>query len=231
MSDWGISDFSQIKALIRTDSSGSAWFNASYDGYSHFLTIAGVAASDLIAPDFIYSQSGPTNQTGTVYKDTLFGSIHGDVIRGAGGRDILLGGNGADQLAGNAGGDELIGGSGNDLLTGGGDGDVLTGNAGYDRFDFNAITESLPGTADRITDFQRGFDKIDVSGLDANAQIAGNQAFTWIAGAAFTAAGQLHFAYSGGNTIITGNVDAALDADFQIVITRLIAPVAGDFVL
>lgn len=45
---WGISDFSQVKALIATDGTGSAWFNGTYGGYNHYLTIASVTASELI---------------------------------------------------------------------------------------------------------------------------------------------------------------------------------------
>ena len=231
VSDWGISDFSQIQALLQTDASGSAWFNAGYNGYSHYLTIDNVLAGELISSDFIYSQSGSTNQTGTAYSDTLFGSRYADIIRGAGGSDVLLGGFGADALIGMVGNDRLIGGAGNDILIGGENTDTLTGNAGNDLFDFNAITESRVGAGDRIVDFQKGFDRIDVSGIDANNNIAGNQAFAWIGNANFTAAGQLHYAYSGGNTIISGNVGGTLAADFEIVIAKLITPVAADFVL
>ena len=231
VSDWGVSDFSQITALLQTDSSGSAWFDANYNGYHHYLTVAGVAAGQLISSDFIYSKSGPVDQTGTGYFDTLFGSAYNDILRGGGGNDVLLGGFGSDRLTGNNASDRLIGGGGNDVLVGGEGSDVLRGNAGSDIFDYDAISESLLATPDRILDFQRGIDRIDVSGVDANLGLAGNQSFAWIGAAGFSAAGQLGYAYSGGNTIISGNVGGTLAADFRIVISGLITPTASDFFL
>jgi Ca2+-binding RTX toxin-like protein len=223
---WGVSDFSQIKELLNVDSTGSAWFNASYNGYNHFLTIDGIAPSQLIASDFVYSDSGPKNQTGTAYADTLFGSRLNDTLRGAGGNDVLLGGMGHDSLYGGGGGDRLSGGTGNDKLfgqagndrliggagaddlNGGAGSDILTGGPGYDAFVFSHYSHSRPNAArDRITDFQPDTDFIDLAAIDARLDLAGNQAFTWIGGAGFSGPGQLRYGYSGSDTIISGSVD------------------------
>ena len=220
---WGISDISQVKALIATDTAGSAWFNATYGGYDHFLTIAGISASSLIAADFIFSAAGARNFTGTTSADTLFGSRYGDTLNGNSGNDQLLGGLGNDRL---------LGGSGNDRIFGGSGYDVLTGNTGFDEFHFNAVADSLPDTTrDRITDFQLDIDIIDLSDIDARVGTAGNQAFSWIGGAAFTAAGQLRYSYSGTDTIISANTDSDAAAESQIVLTGRFALIAGDFVL
>ena len=61
----------------------------------------------------------------------------------------------------------------------------MNGASGNDGFDFNSISESLPGAVNR--DVITGFvgngaavgDGIDVSTIDANAVVAGNQAFTF----------------------------------------------------
>jgi Ca2+-binding RTX toxin-like protein len=57
---------------------------------------------------------------------------------------------------------------------------MLTGGAGSDTFDFNALSEmGLTSTTwDVINDFVHGLDRIDLSTLDANAALAGNQAFS-----------------------------------------------------
>ncbi len=232
VSAWGISDFSQIKALINTDDTGSAWFNAFYNGYNHFLTIDWVAAPDLIASDFIYSDSGATNQTGTAYADTMFGSRYNDVLNGAAGNDSLLGGNGSDVLSGNGGNDRLIGGAGNDDLRGGAGRDVLTGGQGYDAFIFASAAES-PANANRdsIRDFQPDIDLINLAAIDARPDLPGNQAFIWIGDADFSTPGQLRYAYAGGNTIVSGNLDSDQLAEFQIVLTGHFTLIAGDFVL
>ena len=106
----------------------------------------------------------------------------------------------------------VFGGLGNDLLVGGFGRDVMTGGGGFDRFDFNSVGESLPGLFNRdvITDFVgNGIlagDVIDVSTIDANVFLLGNQAFRLYRGAAFTAPGQLR--YSGG--VLQGSTDADL---------------------
>ena len=59
-------------------------------------------------------------------------------------------------------------------------------------------------------------------GIDANGTTAGDQAFTLVSGAAFTATGQLLMSYEtradGEYPVIQGNVGGNLDADFKISI-------------
>lgn len=63
-----------------------------------------------------------------------------------------------------------------------------------------------------------GGDRIDLSTLDANAILGGNQAFAFIGSTAFTAAGQLRVQNLGAATLVQVNVDAALGADLEIII-------------
>ncbi len=63
--------------------------------------------------------------------------------------------------------------------------------------------------------------------------MTGNQAFTFIGQAEFSAAGQLHYqATADGDFLVSGNVDRDLDADFAIVVrTGSTSLLAGDFLL
>jgi Ca2+-binding RTX toxin-like protein len=152
--------------------------------------------------------------------ENLLGSNYNDTLTGNASVNTLSGGAGIDRLSGGGGSDVLIGGAGKDTLTGG---------AGNDIFDFNAIAESVRGVnRDVITDFVRGADKIDLSTIDANAAVAGNNAFTFTTGSAFTAAGQVKFA----NGILYGNTDGNLaTAEFEIALTGVTTLNASNFVL
>ncbi len=142
---WGVSDFSQVLALLGTDSFGDATLNAFWAGRDHALTLEGVAPSELIASDFLYANPAAIDATGTTADDVMFGSRLDDSLRGSGGHDILLGGLGHDLLQGGAGDDDLIGGAGLDDLYGGDGSDVLEGDAGADWLFGNAGRDFLVG--------------------------------------------------------------------------------------
>lgn len=89
--------------------------------------------------------------------------------------NTLSGGNGDDTITGGTGADRIIGGSGADALRGGG---------GNDAFVFLWAAGATAASRDTILDFgsgteARGTDLIDVSLIDADATIAGNQMFTF----------------------------------------------------
>ncbi|WP_457094887.1 calcium-binding protein, partial [Microvirga sp. P5_D2] len=127
---------------------------------------------------------------------SVTGTSDNDALNGFGGNETLNGLAGNDTLAGAIGNDILQGGDGDDALIGGAGTDRLFGNAGADTFQFTASSESIVGTkADVIADFIRGLDLIDLSAIDANAGISGNQAFSFIGSGAFTGkAAQLRYA-------------------------------------
>jgi Ca2+-binding RTX toxin-like protein len=139
----------------------------------------------------------------------------------------------ANTITGNAGADTLDGGLGNDVLIGGVGNDALTGGAGADIFDFNLIAETGVGATayDVVADFLAGTDRVDLVGIDANAATAGDQAFAFMGTGAFTGAGQLRYSFDGTNTLVQGNIDAALGADFEILLTGNHTLVASDFML
>src|SRR4028118_1896803 len=89
------------------------------------------------------------------------------------------------------GGGRLIvcGGDGEDIIIGGRGADEFSGRGGNDRFEYTDVLQSTGSARDLIRDFASG-DKIDLSGLDANAGASGGQQFSVIdANAAFTSAG------------------------------------------
>lgn len=84
-----------------------------------------------------------------------------------------------EHLAGTDGADHLVGGGGADVLTGGHGGDLLSGGRGADTFVFASLADSAGAGVDRITDLTRA-DIIDLHAIDANASIAGDQAFRFV---------------------------------------------------
>jgi Ca2+-binding RTX toxin-like protein len=149
---------------------------------------------------------------------------------------LLLGGSGADVLIGGAGNDQLFGFDGNDVLVGGGGTDQLRGGRGIDIFQFNSVVDSPVRAPDMIADFQKGFDIIDLTRIDANSKTPENDAFTFIGNAAFTGtAGQLRSVFDAntGQNRVEGDVDGDGVADFAILV-NIPNPqplVAGDFFL
>ena len=111
--------------------------------------------------------------------------------------------------------------------------DVATGGAGRDLYDYDHTSDSLPGSANRdvINDFAHNSDKIDLTGIDANTAVAGNQAFVWLGDSPLTGAGQVDFITSGGNTIVQASTDADCTPEFQIRLTGTVTLSEGDFFL
>jgi Ca2+-binding RTX toxin-like protein len=141
-------------------------------------------------------------------------------------------------LFGGSGSDTLRGGDGDDLLMGGFRPDSLNGGPGADTFRYVAATDSTYNLLDLIGDFQVGVDKVDVSRVDANIFVAGDQAFHWIGSSAFSdagaaSAGEFRVYQNGSYWFAEGDVDGNGDADLVIAFTPqgAILPAQGDFVL
>ena len=133
--------------------------------------------------------------------------------------EVILTGTLARNLTGGAGANTLRGNSANNVLNGGGGADVLTGGGGADRFTFSAAGDTAYNAYDWITDLQAA-DIIDLSGIDANTTVAGDQAFVKVS--AFTGvAGQVRLVYSSasGDTYVQGDTNGDGVGDFRIRLT------------
>ncbi len=165
----------------------------------------------------------------------LVGSAYDDYLGGGSGANRLMGQLGNDFLRGNAGNDRLDGGAGDDLVVGGNGADKLYGGIGFDRFDFNALKQSGASTStrDRIMDFATAMDKVDLESMDANATVAGNQAFNWIGFTGFTGqAAEIRGEYiAGRGMLIEADVNGDRVADFSLGIVDRYEIAVDDFIL
>ncbi len=191
----------------------------------------GVAGTGNPAGNALYGDIGDDTLSGLAGRDRLFGGDGQDVLQGGGGgdalagnigddllidgagNDTLRGGVGADTLRGGDGGDQLFGDGGRDVLSGGIGLDALTGGVGSDLFRFASAAEAGLGRwGDTILDFRNG-DRIGLRDIDANAGLAGDQAFAYVRDQAFSGtAGELRFA----DGTLSGDTDGDGEADFSL---------------
>ena len=148
--------------------------------------------------------------------------------------DEIIIGNALDNyIDGDNGNDVLMGGAGNDVLRGDDGVDTYWGGAGADTFFFKRTSDSRDSTGiDKIMDFAPG-DKIDLSSIDANAKVSGDQAFVLITGTLNKTPGQLKVSYDAATdqTIVMGNTDSDLTAEFSLRLHGNVPLTAADFSL
>jgi Ca2+-binding RTX toxin-like protein len=164
-----------------------------------------------------------------------------DAVVGGKKGEKLVGTPGADDINGRGGSDRLFGDAGADTLAGGRGRDVLTGGSGEDVFRFlSAKDAGKGGKRDVVTDFEKGIDRIDLSGTDANGRKKGDGSFKFIRkdGAAFKdKAGELIWeridkkGQKKDFTLIQGDINGDGKADFQIALKGLIKLDQADFLL
>jgi Ca2+-binding RTX toxin-like protein len=150
------------------------------------------------------------------------------------------------NVVGSSAGDTIIGNLAANIITGGGGQDVLTGGGGHDTFVFNFIAETTNSARDHILDFRAAAelggatesDTIDLSGIDANGNLAGDPLFIFDGLRIFgnEIRGHVGFHYEGVDvltyhTIIEGETAAGPGHNFQIDLTGHILLTAADFIL
>lgn len=224
--DW-LQSLNGADVLSGGDGHDSVWGGAGddvLDGGMGDDTIDGGAGNDTAS--YLTAQSGVvvdlriledqnTQGAGTdtlISIENLVGSAFGDVLTGILGVNRIDGG----------GGDDIIAGRGGDVYSSDGLGDVLTGGAGADTFVFTYRN----GPWDRITDFTQAVvvapgaahDVIDLSAIDSNTKLAGDQAFqlNGLSGHA----GDIQVSYDSAMNVtwILGYIDDGPGADIAIIL-------------
>ena len=183
--------------------------------------------------DLLSGQKGNDRLYGGSGDDTLYGGLGNDLLSGQKGNDRLYGGSGDDTLYGGLGNDLLSGGNGNDILVGGRGADVLRDRGGNDLFRYNRVSDSTRFSRD-IIDFNRGFDRIDLSAIDSNLNVSGNQAFDFIGSASFSGGSNGQVRYDATNNLIQAEIqgDNNLIVDLEIQSSvNFTSLSASDFIL
>lgn len=137
--------------------------------------------------------------------ENVVGSKGNDKITGNAGDNRLEGNDGSDIITAGAGADVIVGGMGKDIMRGFSSNAFSGGDGARDTFVFNATAEiGLGTTGDQILRFEFGVDKIDLSAIDANLALNGNQDF--------------HFT----------NAFGQFDGTAGAILVRELAPTSGD---
>lgn len=162
----------------------------------------------------VYASNAGSNIVGANVASTLHGGSGVDVIEGGQGADAILGNAGADQLKGGEGADTIAGGDGADQI------DLTEAVAAADTVKLGATAAS----ADTITGFVSGSDRIDLSAAIAPATLTipaqiGQSDSTEINLAAITAAADIDLPVyyiantaSGFGTLTIAQIEAAVEA-------------------
>ena len=160
----------------------------------------GIANGSIEDPGF--AASAEQLFSGSATSDALIGNVPADT---------LIGRQGNDTLIGDLGNDLLRGGLGHDLLRGGAGADTLRGGGGRDRYVFEQVSDSTPSLSDRVHFGQR--DRFDLSAIDANLNLDGQQTFRFINNAAFNGvAGELR----GSRSVLQADLNGDAVADFSV---------------
>ena len=249
---WGFDSSGGIDTLISIENIIGSSHDDSLHGNGEVNTLKGMEGDD-----HLWGYGGGDTLDGGAGNDTVWyadcsagvfvnladgwGSAEGDTdalisienLVGSKFADVLWGDDTNNALKGASGDDTLSGGEGKDTLVGGGGVDYLTGGLGADIFVWESHGETgiTSSTMDFISDFDpRQFDKIDLHEIDADQTIRGNQDFTFIGAADFSAPGQIRYANDGVDTFIFMNTHPNPDTQEAIRISGLHTPDASWFV-
>jgi Ca2+-binding RTX toxin-like protein len=201
---------------------GASGFELNYQGVRFDLALTSVQDLGEFGRDQFFRFE---NVVGSYGHDTIFGTNVANTLDGDEGNDILFGRGGNDFLNGNDGADTLVGGLGADEIDNGSS-DIVRDIVRYESLKDSGTTAA---TRDQIVHFNPGQDKIDLSKLDANLSLKGNQAFKVVKG--FTKApGEVKIVHSGIDTLvqIDGDKDSAVD---MTILVQGVQLSKGDFIL
>lgn len=182
----------------------------------------GLHNSGMLYFDGSAETNGALELSGASNNDTLIGGRGDDTLFGGGGHDILVGGDGDDALFTTSFG-------GNSTVTGGLGADTISADHGLIEIVYTAVADSTPDGFDTIEAFNKS-DTIELSAIDADTTLDGDQAFHVVASLSGHA-GELALLYDEvrKETTVVGDVDGDGQADFQVLIEG--HAVANHFVL
>ncbi len=144
----------------------------------------------------------------------------------------VIAGRGDDSLTGSDQNNTLKGGAGADTITGGGGQDRLYAGRdnAVDTFVFADTDESgpRPRQRDKIYQFDRGEDLIDLTAIDGNTNRAGTQALSWSDSAA---AYSVWAEDTGRHMLLRADVTGDGQADFSVLVTRINGLTEDDLLL
>jgi Ca2+-binding RTX toxin-like protein len=237
---------STITGTTGNDSLSGTAGNDTIDGLAGNDTIDGLGGADLmrggagndtyvidnVADSAVELSGQGTDLVNAYISYTLEANVENVFLRGG----AMIDGTGNalnNRMEGNDAANKFYGLGGDDILIGRGGADDLTGGAGNDIFDYNLVSDSRGTSIDRILDFTQGQDKIDLSTIDADSTLSGNQAFRFIGTDVFSGtAGDLRYDHStAGMTSVFVDIDGNRAADMVIHIdgTHLLG--LTDFIL
>ena len=215
---WGTVSITPEPVLLElVGTAGNDLFTVS----SSATRVAGLAGTDTVRSSASFTLSADVerleligtaaiNGTGNLNADMITGNAANNILQGMAGADRLTGKDGNDTLLGGADVDLLYGDAGNDRLDGGAGQDKMTGGAGADEFVFSFASDTARAKSDKVLDFQTGVDRIDLSAIDADTSVAGNQAFVYGSSAAGVASLWISSSYVYGDTNNDGTADLAI---------------------
>lgn len=154
----------------------------------------------------------------------------------------LIGGSAGDRLYGTSGANRIEGKAGNDFINGGAGADTLIGNGGLDVINcgaettnnadtvsYLALSDSVVGAnRDQVLNFKAG-DKINLTAIDANTTLSGNQAF--IFNTTTPRANSVWYVVSGASVVVRGDVNGNTTPDFEILMKDRAGLLSTDFAL
>ena len=215
---------------------GDAGDDRLFGGEGHDVIEAGAGddrvfggdGDDLIIAD---SDDGRDSYWGGAGNDTvdyaaLSGDVEVDLGNGLMGRGSVTVDGATDTIYGF---ENVLTGLGNDTIRANAAANILDGGAGNDTFVFGTADDA---DGDVILGFTPG-DRIDLSGIDADAGQSGHQSFTLNTTGTRNVAGQISISHEeradGSHTIVSGNVNGGETDDFRIELAGQRSLTASDF--
>ena len=238
-----ITDAGRVRSRVICSNTGNSAANT-LNGGTGRDTLVGGAGNDIYVTDggdtIIEASNAGTDTVKSSATATLGLNLENLTLTGS--SAINGTGNSLNNvLTGNSAANTLNGGTGNDTLVGGSGRDVLTGAAGKDTFIFNNVVESAikATTADVITDFVKGQDKINLSAIDAFSSSISDDTFIWRGTAKFKSKTDGEVRYqkfdnrgsTNDYTMVWIDNDADKGVEMAIRLTGLYNLSASDFIL